>query len=200
MESAQRAQLRVVAHVEGAGQFERAFAAHIDVLAHTPFTETISDAMLEHTVAQGQQWMSTIDIHGYGVPDARQALSRGIALDNLRRFVGLGGTVLYGTDLGNGKLPVGVNAREVRALQDAGMSVDDVIVAMTAWWGTTSSGGSLVVDNSRGNERVTFVPGPGAAENFAGSADFADWLSHARVVKPEELDPLEHDNRDLEKG
>ncbi|SFT32280.1 hypothetical protein SAMN04487904_10114 [Actinopolyspora lacussalsi subsp. righensis] len=37
----------------------------------------------------------------------------------------------YGTDLGNGPLPLGVNAREVAALQQAGMSVDDVLLAMT---------------------------------------------------------------------
>ena len=122
-----------------------------------------------------------------------------IAVDNLRRFVALGGTVIYGTDLGNGKLPVGVNAREVRALVDAGMSVDDVMVAMTAWWGTTPSGDSLVADYFRGNERVTFVPGPGVAENFAGSADFADWLAHARVVNAIELEPLEPHARELEK-
>jgi imidazolonepropionase-like amidohydrolase len=182
------AERRVVAHVEGAGQCSRAIAAYVDVLAHTPFTELISDALVQQAVAQGQQWMSTIDIHGYGAPDARQAVSRGIALDNLRRFVALGGTVLYGTDLGNGTLPVGVNAREVRALQDARMSVDDVIVAMTAWWGITSLGDSLVAEYSRGNERVTFVPGPGVADNFAGSVDFADWLSHARVVNATELE------------
>jgi hypothetical protein len=188
VKSAREAELRIVAHTEGRGQCERAIAAHIEVLAHTPFTEAIPDAVLEQAVAQGQQWMSTIDIHGYGAPDARQAVSRGIALDNLRRFVALGGSVIYGTDLGNGKLPVGVNAREVRALQQAGMSVDAVIVAMTAWWGATSSGGSLVADDSRGNERATFVPGPGVADNFAGSVDFADWLSHARVVYADELE------------
>ena len=204
VESARDAELRIVAHVEGAGQCARAIAAHIEVLAHTPFTEAVSDALLEQAVAHGQQWMSTIDIHGYGAPDARQAVSRGIALDNLRRFVALGGSVIYGTDLGNGKLPPGVNAREVRALQDAGMSVDDVIVAMTTWWGAASSGDSLVVDHSRGNGRVTFVPGPGVTDNFAGSVDFADWLTHARVVNAEELEPLEplehddHDDRNLE--
>ncbi|GAB2826015.1 hypothetical protein GCM10027022_16040 [Alpinimonas psychrophila] len=188
--SASSAQLRVVAHVEGIGQCARAIAARVDVLAHTPFTESIPDALLKQAVVQGQQWISTIDIHGYGTPDARQTVSRDIALDNLRRFVDLGGIVIYGTDLGNGKLPVGVNAREVRALQGAGMSADDVMVAMTAWWRTMPLGDSLVADDSRGNERVTFVPGPGVPENFAGSADFADWLSHARVVAARELENL----------
>jgi len=196
--AAQEAQLRVVAHVEGAGQCERAIVARVEILAHTPFTESIPDDLLAQAATQGQQWISTIDIHGYGSPDARQTLSRGIATDNLRRFVALGGNVIYGTDLGNGKLPIGVNAREVRALQAAGMSVVDVIVAMTSWWGATSSGGSLIADHSRGNERVTFVPGAGAAENFAGSADFADWLAHARVVNADELEPLERDDRNLE--
>jgi len=198
VERARDAQLRVVAHVEGAGQFERAMAARIEVLAHTPFSEVISNSLLQQAVAQGQQWISTIDIHGYGAPDARQTLSRTIARDNLRRFVALGGVVFYGTDLGNGKLPIGVNAREVRELQDAGMSVVDAIVAMTAWWGTAPFGDSLIVDNSWGNERVTFVPGVGIADNFAGAIDFADWLSHARVVWAAELELLERDDRELE--
>lgn len=188
--NAQSAQLRVVAHVEGIGQCARAIAARIDVLAHTPFTEAIPDVLIERAIAQGQQWISTLDIHGYGTPDAQQTVSRDTALDNLQRFVNLGGTVIYGTDLGNGKLPIGVNAREVRALQGAGMSVDDVIVAMTTWWGTTPLGDPLVEDDSRGNERVTFVPGVGVTENYAGSADFADWLSHARVLDTQELENL----------
>lgn len=217
MASARGAERRVVAHVEGAGQCSRAIAAFVDVLAHTPFTELISDALMRQAIAQGQQWMSTIDIHAsvpvVGAPDGRlparnsnkensnvpasananttphpTARAAETTNANLRQFVALGGTVLYGTDLGNGTRPVGINANEVRALQDAGMSVDDVIVAMTAWWGITSSGDSLAADHSRGNERGTFVPGPGVADNFAGSVDFADWLSHARVLNVAELE------------
>jgi hypothetical protein len=162
-------------------------------------------------VAQGQQWMSTIDIHGYGTPDAQQSVTRNLALANLRRFVSLGGIVVYGTDLGNGKLPIGVNAREVRALCNAGMSPDGVMVSMTTWWGTTLSSGSLRATVSGGmgetwrTGRVTFIPGPdysradsveGITGDFAG--DFADWLAQARVVNVDDLEPADLEPADLE--
>jgi hypothetical protein len=205
------ASLRVVAHVEGVGQFARAVAAGVDVLAHTPFNEELSPDLLERAVAQRQQWMSTIDIHGYGNPDAQQTVTRNLALANLRQFVALGGIVVYGTDLGNGKLPIGVNSREVRALCNAGMSPDGVMVAMTAWWGTTLSSGSLRATVSGGTdgtlhaERVTFIPGSeysradsveGVAGDFAG--DFADWLAQARVVNVDDLEPDDLEPTDLE--
>jgi hypothetical protein len=181
--------LYVVAHVEGVGQAARAIAARIDVLAHTPFSERLDDLLLEQASAQSQAWISTLDIHGYGEPDAQQTASLAIATDNLRRFLALGGDVIYGTDLGNGKLPVGVNAREVRALLGVGMSVDDVIVAMTTWWGAADVA----------TQRVTFVPGsyvPGADSGGAdpggvdsgNTQDFADWLARARVLKATELE------------
>ena len=56
----------------------------------------------------------------------------GTAVDNLRRFLGYGGSVVYGTDLGNGPLIPGVNPREIRALQRAGLTPDEMLVAMTA--------------------------------------------------------------------
>ncbi len=168
----------VVAHVEGVGQCARAIAARVDVLAHTPFSEAIDDLLLEQAAAQGQSWMSTLDIHGYGTPNESQARDLATAVDNARRFVALRGSLLYGTDLGNGKMPVGVNAREVRALIGLGLSPDEIIIAMTSWWGPPSVT----------TARVTFVPGAGAPQNFSASIDFSDWISHARVVDADELE------------
>jgi hypothetical protein len=54
-----------------------------------------------------------------------------VAIGNLRRFLDHGGRVRYGTDLGNGELPAGVNPRELRALQRAGMSPGEVLAAVT---------------------------------------------------------------------
>ena len=53
------------------------------------------------------------------------------AIGNLRRFLGHGGKVRYGTDLGNGPLPPAINPRELRALQSAGLSPADVLAAVT---------------------------------------------------------------------
>ncbi|WP_174776553.1 MULTISPECIES: amidohydrolase [unclassified Cryobacterium] len=120
-------EMPVAAHAEGAGQALRAFRGGVDALAHTPFTERLDDALLA-AMAGRMTWISTLDIHGYGEPD--DDFDR--AVDNLRRFHRAGGQVLYGTDLGNGPLPVGLNRREIDALLAAGLTGDDVIRALTA--------------------------------------------------------------------
>ncbi|MEU5850798.1 amidohydrolase [Saccharopolyspora shandongensis] len=118
--------LPVVAHAEGDNTVRGAYEAGVDGLAHTPWTERIEDRLLTD-VAQRMSWISTLDIHGYGSDTAELRT----AVDNLRRFCHLGGTIRYGTDLGNGPLPLGINAREVAALQTAGLAPDDVLTAMT---------------------------------------------------------------------
>ncbi|GIE32904.1 hypothetical protein Ait01nite_059490 [Actinoplanes italicus] len=126
VKAAHAADLPVVVHAEGPGTVAEAYAAGADVLAHTPWTEPVDDALLR-ACAERMSWISTLDIHGWGDPDP----AREVAVGNLRRFIGHGGTVRYGTDLGNGPLPLGVNAREIRLLQSAGLTPDAVLTAMT---------------------------------------------------------------------
>jgi hypothetical protein len=73
--------------------------------------------------------------------------------------------VRYGTDLGNGPLPPGVNQREIRALQAAGLTPSDILSAMTEPDQAEPSwiAGGLDLDPGR----------------------FADLLATARVVGPE---------------
>ncbi|WP_307837483.1 amidohydrolase family protein, partial [Actinoplanes utahensis] len=124
--AAHAAELPVVAHAEGAGTVAAAYAAGVDILAHTPWTERIDDTLLR-ACAQRMTWISTLDIHGWGEPDP----AREVAVDNLRRFAEHGGVVRYGTDLGNGPLPPAINVREIRLLQSAGLTPDAVLTAMT---------------------------------------------------------------------
>ncbi|MBM7821546.1 imidazolonepropionase-like amidohydrolase [Cellulosimicrobium cellulans] len=77
--------------------------------------------------SSGMSWVSTLDVHGWG----RATAPQDVAIDNVRRFVALGGTVVYGTDLGNGPLPPGVNARELRALAAAGLDAHALVAALT---------------------------------------------------------------------
>jgi imidazolonepropionase-like amidohydrolase len=107
----------VIAHAEGAGQPERALAAGVAALAHVPFTHRLDQASILAFAAR-TRWISTLDIHGWGA----ETRARRIALDNLRRFQAAGGEVRYGTDLGNGPLPLGLNQRELAALAEAGLS------------------------------------------------------------------------------
>jgi imidazolonepropionase-like amidohydrolase len=71
--------------------------------------------------------VSTLDIHGWG-EDTTEVR---VALDNLRRFHAAGGEVLYGTDLGNGPVPPGIDVREVELLQEAGIAGDALMRAVT---------------------------------------------------------------------
>ena len=126
VESAHAAGLPVVVHAEGPGTVDAAHEAGADILAHTPWTETV-DSGLVRACAAHMTWISTLDIHGWGSSTPEQ----GTAIANLRRFHEYGGTVRYGTDLGNGPLPPGINPRELRALQSAGLSPAEILTAMT---------------------------------------------------------------------
>lgn len=158
--AAHDADLSVIAHVEGAGTMRLAQDNGVDQLAHTPWTEQIDDGLVADA-AQRMSWISTLDIHGYGT-DTPQLRT---ATDNLRRFVEHGGTVRYGTDLGNGPLPLGVNPREITALLAAGLAPDDVLTAMTDLGSPAPP---------------CWVPG-GLART---SAHFAASLGSAQVVNP----------------
>ncbi|GID95077.1 amidohydrolase family protein [Amorphoplanes digitatis] len=118
--------LPVVAHAEGPGTVAAAYEAGVELLAHTPWTEELDDALVR-AVAARMTWISTLDIHGWGRPTPEQDT----AIGNLRRFLEHGGTVRYGTDLGNGPLPPGVNPRELGALLRAGMDPAGILAAMT---------------------------------------------------------------------
>jgi len=123
-DEARRHDLPVTAHAQGTGQVERALGAGIDELAHTPWMR-LSDDVIE-TAALRLRIVSTLDILSFGrdTPEIR------IALDNLRRFHQAGGTVIYGTDLGNGAVPPGIDTREVLLLRDAGLEPEEVLGAM----------------------------------------------------------------------
>jgi len=123
-DEAHRHDLPVTAHAQGSGQVERALGAGIDELAHTPWTR-LSDEVIE-TAAARMRIVSTLDILSFGrdTPQIRAAI------DNLRRFHAANGTVIYGTDLGNGSIPPGINTREVVLLRDAGLEPEEVLHAM----------------------------------------------------------------------
>lgn len=102
----------VVAHAEGAGEAQRVVTLGAARLAHAPFTERLDDDEIA-SQAESAAWISTLAIH--------DDPERAIPIDNVRRFHAAGGTVLYGTDLGNGPMPVDLNPHEVGALREAGL-------------------------------------------------------------------------------
>ena len=120
VEAAHGVDLPALVHAEGQGQAERAIDAGADVLVHAPWTEPLSDAVLER--AATMTWISTLAIH--------DEAGRAIAVDNVRRFRARGGTVVYGTDLGNGPTPVGPSPAEIRLLERAGLTGDALLGAV----------------------------------------------------------------------
>ena len=159
--------LPVIAHAQGVGMAGAAIEAGVDALAHAPFTEPLDPALIARAVRRGQRWISTLDIHR---DDAR---SREYAAANLASFVDAGGAVLYGTDLGNGDLPAGVNVRELHALHAVGLRGEALLATLTDPWPR----------ERRSFGVSTFVPGapPDSPDEVAA------WLGGATVVPSEEL-------------
>jgi hypothetical protein len=104
--------LDVVVHAEGPGEAQRVARPGVRALAHAPFTERLSDEDIVRQVGL-VSWISTLAIH------AGEAFE--IAIDNVRRFHAAGGMIRYGTDMGNGLLPVDLHPGEVHALRAAGI-------------------------------------------------------------------------------
>jgi imidazolonepropionase-like amidohydrolase len=127
--------LPVTAHVQGVGQAERALGAGVNEFAHCPWSERLSESVLE-AAAKAVRIVSTLDIWSFGnvTPELRTAA------DNIARFRAAGGTVVYGTDLGNGAIPPGIDVREVLLLRETvGMTADEILEALVA--GPLESGG-----------------------------------------------------------
>lgn len=161
--------LAVVAHVEGDGMLELALDAGVDVLAHAPFTEAPDGAVISRAARAGQAWISTLSIHG------RAHLRRATA--NVRAFRDAGGRMLYGTDLGNGRQPLGVNSREVAALGRAGLHGADLIATLIDPWPLAEAPQGV----------ATFIEGDAPSTNDA----VPEWLAGARVVPTDDLIPIE---------
>ena len=153
VEAAHEAGLPALVHTEGDGQAERAIEAGADVLVHTPWTERLPDQLLERGAAM--TWISTLAIH--------DEAHRAIALDNLRRFRRHGGSVVYGTDMGNGPAPAGPNPEEIRLLGAAGLTGEDLLVAVLG----------PLEDPAPDRTLVSSMPRPHGAE------DLITWLASA---------------------
>ncbi len=167
---AHRSGLPVVAHAQGLGQAGSALAAGVDALAHTPWTERLDDDLVRR-MAGRMSWISTVDIHGWG--SYGNDFDR--AIGNLERFAAAGGRVHYGTDLGNGPLPTGLNRRELDALCAVLPSRDAVIESLTG----------MLPGPAQPHTR-SFIPGPAYGE----SADIVDWLCSSVVMPVAQLEEI----------
>ncbi|MGN6125473.1 MAG: amidohydrolase family protein [Humibacter sp.] len=162
----------VAAHVQGEGMTKRALDAGVNVLAHTPFTERL-DADLVARISRARTGViSTLDIHRRGSAsgdlDLGAELAEEIAVENLRRIAASGGRVLYGTDLGNGRLPVGINRRELVALAGVGLDRDELVASIAGHEHPDAVG-----------PRLAWIPGV-PPRGDADPVETAEWLAGAR--------------------
>jgi imidazolonepropionase-like amidohydrolase len=122
---------RVSVHVMHARFVEWAVDAGVDDLAHMA-VDRVDDAALDRVVGRGVIWVPTLEL--LRCVDTRHRLAwTPVALDNLARFRRLGGVVAMGTDHAGYSCDwdEGLPITELTAMQRAGMSPGEVLVAAT---------------------------------------------------------------------
>jgi imidazolonepropionase-like amidohydrolase len=113
--------LGVTAHIGTAREAEKALAAGVGELAHWPFDQrTLPDALIAR-LAESMTVVPTLHIQP--TPARRRGM---------RRFVALGGRVVYGTDLGNQGPPPAVDVEELRLLVAAGLTPARALATATS--------------------------------------------------------------------
>lgn len=126
-DAAAGAGIPVTVHAQGEGQVERALGAGVAELAHAPWTQRLSDDVIE-AAASRLRIVSTLDVLGrdHGTGALRTAL------DNLQRFTTAGGSLVYGTDMGLREwgVPWGIDVQEVSLLREAGLGHEAILEAM----------------------------------------------------------------------
>jgi imidazolonepropionase-like amidohydrolase len=120
--TAHEAGLPAVAHALTAPMVERALAAGVDELVHTP-VEPLTPELVDRLAAASVAVVSTLEtLSSDGAPGP---------MHNARLLVAADVRVIYGTDLGNAGTSAGVDPRELRRLAAAGLGPVGALVAAT---------------------------------------------------------------------
>jgi imidazolonepropionase-like amidohydrolase len=114
--------LKVTAHLDDAAGVRRALRAGVDEWAHMPCLE-VPGSLLEQAVAMGVSVVATLHV---SADDCSGALA------NATAFVEAGGTLLYGSDLGNAGIPFGIDVKELDLMTRSGLSSEEALASATA--------------------------------------------------------------------
>jgi imidazolonepropionase-like amidohydrolase len=135
VETARARGVRVAAHIDRAAALRRAVESGLSDAAHMP-RDRMPDDLLALMVARGVALVPTIDVYealaeerGAGAEWRRT--TQPVMYDNLRRFVGAGGTLALGDDYGNPGVALGMPMAEIRHWLAAGLDPMQIIVAAT---------------------------------------------------------------------
>ena len=113
----------VTAHALTVAMVERALDAGVDELAHLP-VEPLPDELLQRLVSEHVNVVTTMETL---MRDASRAV-----VDNAAAIASAGGTLLYGTDLGNAGTKPGADPAELKLLADeVGLGADGALRAAT---------------------------------------------------------------------
>jgi imidazolonepropionase-like amidohydrolase len=124
VEAAHALALPVTAHVHGLDELRKAVDAGVDELAHMLLSDdAIPDRLLDRMVEQGMAVVPTLSI--------RFGPERTTAIENLARFWARGGSVIYGTDLGNEGPRPGIEPSEIEGMSQAGIGARAIISSAT---------------------------------------------------------------------
>jgi imidazolonepropionase-like amidohydrolase len=113
--------LKVTAHAEWNDGVQRAVAGGVDELAHIPCGA--DETQLRTLAARHVPIVATFHViqNYYGG-------CQGVGSE----FLALRGQLLYGTDVGNPRIPYGIDVEELRLMKSAGLKPEEVLAAATA--------------------------------------------------------------------
>jgi imidazolonepropionase-like amidohydrolase len=123
VDEAHRRDLRVTAHVTAPDDTRLALAGGVDELAHMPCSWAAPRLMRE--IARRR-------VPIVGTLYVEETLRCPAWVANARAFVRAGGTLLYGSDLGNPRIPARIHLEELRLMREAGMTPRAIIRAATS--------------------------------------------------------------------
>jgi imidazolonepropionase-like amidohydrolase len=98
-----------------------ALDAGVDEWAHIP-GDAIPEELLREAARRGVRVVATFDTESHCAG----------TMDNAKKFVAAGGTLLYGTDMGHIEIPDGFDANELQYLTEAGLSIEQALAAATS--------------------------------------------------------------------
>jgi imidazolonepropionase-like amidohydrolase len=131
VQTAHENNLPVSAHISQAKQLEIAIASGVNDVAHMIVDELSYDNITK-MIDKNIFWVPTLELWN-GVSEIHTLNWDKVAIDNLGRFVSAGGKVALGTDY-NGyinEFDLGMPVKEIKLMQEAGMTNMDIIMAGT---------------------------------------------------------------------
>jgi imidazolonepropionase-like amidohydrolase len=116
--------LGVTGHVTGVEELTKALDAGVGELAHMLMGSAVIPGEVIERMAAQMTVVPTLSV--------RRGVDRKRAVANLEAFLGAGGKVVYGTDLGSSGPRPGIDKREVSAMERAGMGPREIVASATS--------------------------------------------------------------------